>query len=50
MIVKITYPKVSSIGLSVFTCYVDVILPTFERAGIMFITTVKTKAQKDYMS
>ena len=37
MIVKITYPKVSSIGLSVFTCYVDVILPTFERAGIMFI-------------
>ena len=47
MILKITYPKVSSIGLSVFTCYVDFILPTCERAGIMFILQLwKLKLRK----
>ena len=47
MILKITYPEVSSIGLSVFTWYVDVMFPTCERVGIMSILQLwKLKLRK----
>ena len=46
MILKITYPKVSSIGLTVFTWYVDVMFPTSERVGMSILQLWKLKLRK----